>query len=152
MPPSINTQFAIDMRIDQLVEWLVHRMPQAKMYENYQLEYKLSNAQFIADMSRARDRAKSYVEKDAEARFALALAAREDIINKARTKEDFGLALRAEQDLAELEGLYKQENKQPVVINLDWGNLPEADSDDGPVSDEDMAAYEKAVDDNKESE
>lgn len=148
---DLDSKEDISVRLNRCEELILQRTPKAKCWEIYKVEFSgLGKRTMENDLTEARKRVRARLEEEAETQFSTAVAAREDIIYRARQKDDLALTLRAEQDMAELMGLYKQENKQPVTISFDFGDLPEAHSDDEAVHPDDIKDYEAAIEESEE--
>lgn len=146
-------QLEMSMRQEKVVDWILRRIRKPLMKAMWRREFQNANGQPMCDTTFIRDYNAAlqmiYDAKDGQTvlqRTQVAVAAREEIIRLAHEQDKLQLALSAEKDLAELEGLYKQKEGAGTTFVLDFGGLPEAPSDDGPVPKEMLDAYDAKED------
>ncbi len=133
-------------RIDYLVRFILRRIRKNLLGCQYMKKFDVSRQTFLNDYNEAKKCIREYhSEATREERIQQAIQGREEIINKAWEKGNPTLALRAEQDLAQLEGLYEHDKRQDVSVSFDFGGLPCAASDDEPVGAAVLEEYERAA-------
>lgn len=137
-------------RLEWIIDRLASRCTSSELMDHYRQVYNVCERTYYNDLKDARELlSKQSRDKERSQLFNEAVAARELLIRKAHDRGDYTLALKVEQDLAKLQGLYDQDKQKDVHIIFNWDGLPEACSDDGPVSDEASEQYNEKVDSKK---
>lgn len=140
----MSTVEEIEERHDWLVKQILKRIRKPLIKAMYRSHFGLSDATFNSDFKEAWRMIKSSRDQEnLEDRFAAAVCSREELISQAWRKDDPSLSfiLSAERDLAELEGLYKKKEGDGASVVFNFGGLPVASSDDGPVGEEQFKEF-----------
>jgi hypothetical protein len=155
---AMSTTEEIQLRVDFVSRCILKRLRKPLIKARWRMEFKneqtgqpFGDSVFLSDFKSAMQLIReTNNELSISDRTKIAVQAREEIIRKAHDEGKLHLALSAEKDLAELEGLYKQDKNAGTTFVLDFGGLPEAPSDDGPVPEEMLAQFQ-TEEDNEDS-
>jgi hypothetical protein len=139
-------------RVDKLIDWITRRIRKGLMRVMFQKEFSqefggdiaATKRAFARDYKAAMDLIRRENGMDKEDRFAQAVLARQAIISRALECGDLKTALSGEKDMAELEGLYKEDKGQSVTVVFN-DSLPIAPDPLEPVPDDMLEEYKRQV-------
>jgi hypothetical protein len=115
-------KFEVERRLRQVEEWVVKGISIRKMVENGRKKWDIEKAQLYKYINKVFAEWQQDQKKESKSNYNKAIARREFLYGRAIARKSYGLALKIERDIRELQGLYIQELKikstQEVKIYL----------------------------------